>query len=133
MALAPPPPTSPVASLGWSMVLGCSEGSIITPPRSGGAPELPPETVGSVPTSVSSDPLAPTFAMPYMGLWGLMPVSFSDSAGNTAPLTPAVVVALALDRMPRRIAPSECHSSPSALLTKLAAPGTMFPGTPILP
>src|SRR5579863_760844 len=116
------------------MVLGCRAGLIMTPPRFGGATELPPETVGSVPTSVSSDPLAPTVAMPYMGLCGLMSVSFSDRAGNTAPLVPAAVAGLvAFDRMPRRIAPSECHSRPSALLVKPAALGTMLPGTPILP
>ena len=50
------------------MVLGCSAELMGTPPRFGGATELPPETVGSVPTSASSEPLAPTVAMPYMGL-----------------------------------------------------------------
>src|SRR5690348_5533140 len=115
------------------MLLGCRDGSIMTPPRLGGATELPPETVGSVPTRLNRDPFAPAFAIPYIGLWGLMPVSFSDSAGNTAPLVPAAVAAPILDMMPRRIAPSACQRSPSALLTKAPEVGTMFPGTPSFP
>ena len=51
-----------------------------------GAIELPPESEWREPTRPSSDPLAPARAMPYIGLWGLLPVSFSERAGITAPL-----------------------------------------------
>src|ERR1700728_991950 len=63
----------------------------------------------------------------------LAAVSFCDIAGTTAPLVLAVVAGVVtLVRLPRRMAPSECHRSPSALLTKPVALGTMLPGTPSL-
>src|SRR5579871_5828838 len=99
-----------------------------------GAAELPPETEDSVPIRVSSRPLAPASAIPYIGLCGLVPVSFCDIPQMMAPLVRAVVVAVvALLRRPRRMAPSECQSSPTALLTNVLEVGTMLPGTPILP
>ena len=69
-----------------------------------------------------------------MGLWGLLPVSFCEMAAITAPLVPAAVAGVvALLRIPLRMAPSECHRSPSALLTKVLEVGTMVPGKPSLP
>src|SRR5580765_8945769 len=118
------------------MVVGCSDGSI----RAIGACELPPDTEDSVPTSVSSLPCAPTLlgpaiAMPYIGLCGLLEVSFCDIAQNTAPLVPAAVAGVvALLRMPRLMEPSAWNKSPSeASMLALLAPGTMLPGTPSLP
>src|SRR6267378_558679 len=119
--------TRATASLGWLILVGCKAGSI----RSVGAAELPPDTVGWSPIRVRSLPLAPALAMPYMGLCGLLWVSFCDRAQITAPLVPAAVTAVvALLRMPLRMAPSECHSNPSALLMRPLEVGTMLPGNP---
>src|SRR5579864_6233005 len=112
------------------MVVGCSAGSIIAM----GACELPPDTDDSVPMSVSSRPCAPALAMPYIGLWGLDCVSFCDIAQNTAPLVPAAVAGVvALLKIPRLMAPSACHSSPSEASTLALELGTMLPGTPSVP
>src|SRR5213082_2338106 len=129
-AVAPPVFTSAVASEGWLMVVGWRAGST----SAMGACELPPETVDSVPASVRSNPCAPALAMPYMGLWGLFWVSFWDMAQITAPLVPAAVAGVvALLRMPRLIAPSACHRSPSEASMLALEVGTMLPGTPSLP
>src|SRR5262249_4267899 len=122
--------TSEVASEGWLMVVGCSDGSSGMPPIIIGAIELPPETLDSVPTRVSSWPWAPARAMPYMGLCGFDCVSFCDMAQNTAPLTPDAVVATALVAMPRLMALSAWNSSPRLLSTLAVELGTMLPGTP---
>src|SRR2546423_10714646 len=107
--------TRATASFGWLIFVGCNAGSM----RAVGAAELPPDTVDWLPISVRSLPLAPALAMPYMGLCGLLPLSFCDSAQITAPLVPAAVTgAAALLRMPLRMAPCDCHTRPSALLPK---------------
>ena len=102
-----------------------------------GATELPPETVGSEPMRVRSAPFEPVVAMPYSGLCGLFMVSFSESAGITAPLTPARVPTAVRERIPRSIPPSECHASPRevsiqllVLLAGFGAFGTISPGRP---
>src|SRR5580700_1444569 len=129
-AVAPPVFTSAVASEGWLIVVGCSAGLMVYI----SAIELPPDTEDSLPARVKSSPCAPALAMPYMGLMVLDWVSFCDIAGITAPLVPAVVAGVvALERMPRRMAPSACHRSPSALLMNVLDVGTMLPGTPSLP
>src|SRR5580693_7587146 len=70
-------------------------------------------------------------AMPYMGLRGLDWVSFCDCAQITAPLVPAAVAGVvATLRMPRLMAPSACHSSPSEGSTLALELGTILPGTP---
>ena len=75
--------------------------------------------------------------MPYIGLCGLLPVSFSERAAITAPLTLAAVAGETRSRMPRRNALSEWNASPSELSVKLwpvtgfVRPGTMSPGSPI--
>ena len=119
--------TRATASLGWLIFVGCNVGSI----RAVGAAELPPDTVDWLPIRVRSLPFAPALAMPYMGLCGLLPVSFCDSAQITAPFVPAAVTGVvALLRMPLRMAPSECQSNPSALLMKPLEVGSMLPGKP---
>src|SRR5207248_11335241 len=119
--------TRATASLGWLILVGCNAGSI----RAVGAAELPPDTVDWLPIRVRSLPFAPAFAMPYMGLCGLLPVSFCDSAQITAPFVPAAVTGVvALLRMPLRMAPSECQSNPSALLMKPLEVGSTLPGNP---
>ena len=129
-ALAPPVLTSEVASEGWLMVVGCSAGSMYII----GAMELPPETLDSVPVRVSSSPFAPAMAMAYIGLCGFDCVSFCDMAQNTAPLVPAAVAGVvALLMMPRLMAPSACHSRPSAGSMLALELGTMLPGTPRRP
>src|SRR6266446_6725781 len=129
-AVAPPVSTSAVASEGWLMVVGCSDGLI----SAMGACELPPDTLVGTESSVSSRPCAPAMAMPYMGLCGLFCVSFCDMAHSTAPLVPAAVAGVvALLRMPRLMAPSACHSSPSEASMLALELGTMLPGTPSLP
>ena len=129
-----PPPggigTSEVESEGWLMVVGCNAGLM----SAMGAWELPPDTEDSVPMSVSSRPCAPAVAMPYIGLCGLFWVSFCDMAHSTAPLVPAAVAGVvALLRMPRLMAPSACHRSPSDASMLALELGTMLPGTPSLP
>src|ERR1700716_4751213 len=79
--------TSATASLGWLILVGCKAGAI----RSAGAAELPPDTVDWLPIRVRSLPLAPALAMPYMGLCGLLAVSFTDRAQITAPFVPVAV------------------------------------------
>src|SRR6202030_1260403 len=116
--------TRATASLGWLIFVGCNAGSI----RAVGAAELPPDTVDWVPIRVRSLPLAPAWAMRYIGLCGLWPVSFCDRAQITVPFVPAAVIGVALLRMPLRMAPSECQSNPSALLMKPLDVGTMLPG-----
>src|ERR1700716_696677 len=88
--VALPDLTSPTASLGWLILVGCNAGSI----RSVGAAELPPDIVDWLPIRVRSLPLAPAFAMPYIGLCGLLPVSFCDRAQITAPFVPAALDAV---------------------------------------
>src|SRR5439155_18594529 len=107
------------------MVVGCNEGSI----SANGDCELPPDAEDSVPMSVSSRPCAPAIATPYMGLCGLFCVSFCDMAHSTAPLVPAAVAGVvALLRMPRLMAPSACHRSPSEASMLALELGTMLPG-----
>jgi len=72
-------------------------------------------------------------AMPYIGLCGFVWVSFCDMAQMTAPLTPPAVAAVILLMMPRLMAPSACHSSPSEGSTLALELGTMLPGTPSRP
>ncbi len=129
-ATAPPVFTRATASEGWLMVVGCSAGLI----SDMGAMELPPETEDSVPARVSSRPCAPASAMPYIGLCGLVWVSFWDMAQNTAPLVPeAVAAVVALVLMPRMIAESPWNSRPRDASTLALELGTMLPGTPSLP
>src|SRR2546430_814580 len=84
--------TRATASLGWLIFVGCNVGSI----RAVGAAELPPDTVDWLPIRVRSLPFAPALAMPYMGLCGLLPVSFCDSAQITAPFVPAAVTGVVI-------------------------------------
>ena len=72
-----------------------------------GAIELPPDVLACEPIRVSNSPLAPTFAMPYIGLWGLVLVSLFDSAGITTPFVKAWVPGDVLSRIPRTCALSE--------------------------
>ena len=74
----------------------------------GGAMELPPEGELSVPMRSSSAPRAPACQMPYIGLCGLVLVSFCDSAGMIVPVTLAMAAAF-VNRvlMPRICALSE--------------------------
>ena len=77
-----------------------------------GAIELPPESEFCEPISVSSWPSRADCGMPYIGLCGLLPVSFSERAAISEPLTLArVATARSLLSMPRRMAPSECNAS----------------------
>ena len=55
--------------------------------HAGGAIEFPPETELSVPIRSSSAPRAPACQMPYIGLCGLVLVSFCESAGMMVPVT----------------------------------------------
>ena len=64
--------------------------------------ELPPDSELCEPISVSNSPSAPARQMAYIGLCGLLPVSFSERAGMTAPVMPAAVPAEILVIMPRR-------------------------------
>ena len=70
--------------------------------------------------------------MPYIGLCGLLPVSFSERAAITAPFTPARVVVVVFSSMPRRNALSEWNARPNSVLTKfvVALFGSMSPGRP---
>src|ERR1700683_5654673 len=54
----------------------------------GGAIELPPDTELSEPIRLSRPPRAPYSYMAYIGLCGLVFVSFCDRAGITVPLVP---------------------------------------------
>src|SRR5260370_21654302 len=113
--------TRAVASPGWLIFVGCNAGSI----SAVGATELPPDTVDWLPIRVRSLPFAPAFAMPYIGLCGLLPVSFCDRPQITAPLVPAALTAVvALLRMPLRMEPYECHSNPSAMQMRPHVGGT---------
>ena len=101
--------------------------------------ELPPESLFCEPISVSSWPSAPTLLMPYIGLCGLLPVSFSERAAIGKPLTLARVVTCVDACMPRRMAPSECQAAPNSVLMKLLVAlaalgelGVMLPGRPSL-
>ena len=77
--------------------------------------------------------------MPYIGLCGLLPVSFSERAAITAPLMPAAVAGEMRSMIPRRNALSEWNASPSdvsvklVFVTGLVSDGIMSPGRPILP
>jgi len=77
-----------------------------------GAIELPPESELCEPISVSSSPRAPVFAMPYIGLCGLLDVSFSERAEMAVPLTPARVAACVRRFMPRTMALSMWKAAP---------------------
>ena len=128
-----PTSTRPVTSLGRSTFVGRSASLIIAC----GAIELPPESLFSEPMRDNSEPSAPAAAMPYIGLCGLLPVSFSERAGMTAPLMLAAVVGETLVMMPRRNALSEWKASPSVLSMKSFVPvsglvtgGAMSPGSP---
>ncbi len=70
--------------------------------------------------------------MPYIGLCGLLPVSFSERAAITAPFTPARVVAEVFSSMPRRNALSAWNIRPNSSLMKsvVALFGSMSPGRP---
>ena len=131
-----PVSTRPVASLVRSTLVGRADGSI----RYDGAMELPPDSELSEPIRVSSEPSAPALKMPYIGLCGLLPVSFSERAGITAPLIAAAVVTLTRSRMPRAKALSRWNSSPRRRSMKslvglpaFGAFGTMSPGRPSCP
>ena len=70
--------------------------------------ELPPEVELSVPMRSSNAPRAPACQMPYIGLCGLVLVSFCESAGMIVQVTLAAAAALVKrDLMPRRCALSE--------------------------
>jgi hypothetical protein len=98
-----------VTSLGRSTLVGWnSESTIIN-----GAIELPPDTEFCDPHSVRIEPSAPARWMPYSGLWGLLPVSFSERAGITAPFVSAIVPAPTRDCMPRRNALSAWNARPN--------------------
>ncbi len=105
-----------------------------------GAMELPPESLFCEPISVSSWPSAPAVLMPYIGLCGLLPVSFSERAEIGKPLVFARVVGWVEACMPRRMAPSECQAAPNSRLMKLLVTvfagfgefGVMLPGKPSL-
>ena len=130
-----PVSTSPVTSLAWSTLTGRTERSI----RPAGAMELPPESDAREPISVASDPSAPALWIPYMGLCGLLLVSFSERAAITAPFTEAAVAGETRSMMPRRNALSEWNARPSrvsvklVLVATLVMPGSMSPGRPSLP
>ena len=76
--------------------------------------------------------------MPYIGLCGLLPVSFSERAATTAPLRLAAVAGDTFSTIPRRKALSEWKASPRRVSVKLVpvaglmSPGTMSPGRPSL-
>ena len=57
--------------------------------------------------------------MPYMGLCGLLPVSFSERAGITKPLVLARVAAVVLRIMPRSNAPRGCIARPNVRSTPI--------------
>ena len=59
-----------------------------------GATELPPESDDCEPMSPRSSPREPVFMMPYIGLWGLLLVSFSERAAIAQPLVSPCVPAL---------------------------------------
>ncbi len=124
-----------MTSLARSTLVGRTERSI----RPAGAIELPPESDAREPTSVASEPSAPAVWMPYIGLCGLLPVSFSERAAITAPLIDAAVAGATRSRMPRRNALSLWKARPSRVSVKLVPvvalvmPGSMSPGRPSLP
>ena len=97
-----------------------------------GARELPPETELSVPISVTRSPLAPARLIPYIGLWGLLPVSFSERAQMTKPFTLARVAAEVLSRIPRRKALSAWKARPSSVFTCPGRVGNWSVGRPSL-
>ena len=68
--------------------------------------------------------------MPYMGLCGLLPVSFSERAAMIVPLVPARVAACVRMFMPRRKALSMCIATPYCWSTWLGRFGVMLPGMP---
>src|SRR5450432_2798036 len=74
--------------------------------------------------------------MPYIGLWGLVFVSFCDNAGITVPeVCVAMVAFFARVLMPRRCALSAWNRRPNVLSTLLPvalAFGTIVPGSPNL-
>ena len=113
---------------------GAVRGSIMP----AGAIELPPESEVCEPMSVSSSPRAPAFMMPYIGLCGLLPVSFSERAAiEHAVGQSARAPRRVRSSMPRRIAPSEWQAAPNCVSMKLlvalaafGAFGTMSPGRP---
>ena len=94
--------------------------------------ELPPDMELREPINDSSSPSAPALKIPYMGLWGLLAVSFSERAGITQPFTLAVAFG-ALSRMPSRKGESLWNASPSSVLM---VPGSLLgarlPGSPSL-
>ena len=98
-----PTSTRPVTSLGLSILVGRTEVSI----KSAGDIELPPESELREPTKLNSDPSAPALYMPYIGLCGLLPVSFSERAGITTPLIFARVSGDVFSSMPLKKALSE--------------------------
>src|SRR5689334_4958475 len=103
--------TRPVSSAAEAILVGCRVATLPPTEVIAGAAELPPDTLDCVPIRVSSEPYclfvpagpAAALAMPYIGLSGLLPVSFCDIAGMMTPLTPARVAAWARVLMPRRI------------------------------
>jgi hypothetical protein len=127
-----PVSTRPVTSLGRSILVGRTSGFIIMT----GASELPPESEFREPISVSSEPKEPARAMPYIGLCGLLPVSFSERAGMMQPLVAAAVPGDTRSRMPRRKALSLWKDRPSELSTwswpvvGSMTGGIMSPGRP---
>ena len=130
-----PVSTRLVTSLARSTFVGRTERSI----NPAGAMEFPPESEGREPINVASAPSAPAWWMPYIGLCGLLPVSFSERAAMTAPLIEAAVAGAMRSRMPRRKALSLWKARPSRELVKLVPvvtlvmPGSMSPGRPSLP
>ena len=123
-----PVSTRPAASLARSILVGRLAGSISI----AGAIELPPESEFCEPISPSRLPREPVFAIPYIGLCGLLPVSFSERAAITAPLMLARVVAEVFSSMPRRNALSVWNARPNSVLMKLVVAlfGSMSPGRP---
>ena len=83
-----------------------------------------------MPISVTRLPSAPALLMPYMGLCGLFPVSFSERAQITTPFMLARVAAEVFERMPRRKALSAWKARPSSLFTWPGSDGSMVDGRP---
>jgi hypothetical protein len=94
--------------------------------------ELPPESELTEPINVSNSPFEPVRAMPYIGLWGLLPVSFSERAAMMVPLVAAAVPAAARIFMPRRNAESVWNARPKVESVKVGRLGVMLPGSPSL-
>src|SRR5450631_1869938 len=92
--------TRPLVSAELDTFTGAALGMIIV----GGAIELPPDSELSEPIRSSRPPRAPYCQIPYIGLCGLVLVSFCDNAGMTVPVVFVIAREPVRVLMPRKCA-----------------------------